>query len=69
MKRCQAKVKKIVPFKVFGTSWGTKEVSEQCPNNAKGLGDYCGEHGCFDCSLQPNENCSEYEGIKLCIIC
>lgn len=66
MKKCQAKgVRRVVP----GILWGTKEVFGDCPNDAKGTGDYCEEHGCFDCSLKSAKDCLEFERTKLCIEC
>jgi hypothetical protein len=66
MSKCEAKVKKIVPRRFF---WGTSEVFEECPNDAKGLGRYCEEHGCFDCSLRPKEFCSKFGEVDLCLVC
>src|SRR5215204_4781895 len=65
MKKCEAKVNGISP----GLVWGTKKIEKDCPKNAKGEGNFCEVHGCFDCSLKSVETCSEYEGVKLCLAC
>ena len=65
MNKCQAKVKKTVPGKI----WGITEKLENCPNDAKGEGEFCEAHGCFDCSSKPVETCLEYKGVKLCLGC
>src|SRR4051794_35341426 len=65
MNKCQAKVKKTFS----GMVWGTKKIWENCPNDAKGEGNFCEVHGCFDCSLKSAEDCLECEGIRLCLNC
>jgi hypothetical protein len=63
---CQGKNEKIIPGGFFSKD---KKVLEECLNEAKGSGNYCEIHGCFDCSLKPVEACSEHDGVKLCLIC
>ncbi|CAI2182640.1 621_t:CDS:1, partial [Funneliformis geosporum] len=65
MSKCQAKVEKTVPRSI----WGVTKKMENCPKDAKGEGFFCEVHGCFDCSCKPVGNCSEYEGVKLCLVC
>ena len=52
MNKCQAKVEKTVPG-TLKTFWKEQKVLKECPNEAKGTGVFCEEHGCFNCSLKP----------------